>query len=180
MTSKYLLLGSAALLGSLFLAGNAQALPYADASNQITNLTINGITIPGGVQSRITPTAFSETIQATASFSGSVGFDRHSGGDHHSEPAEPRHSAGVFRHRRACIELPSPLLGQAALLAPGRIRISVRPTRRPAPSASTTSPRAQATSRVSGPPMPTIRRRWASPSPAPGRASFSSSLIPIR
>ena len=72
MTSKYLFLGSAALIGSLVVAGHAQALPYADASNQITNLTINNVTIPGGVQSRITPSTFSETISATAAFGGSA------------------------------------------------------------------------------------------------------------
>ncbi len=68
MNCKYLLLGSAALMGSLVLAGNAQALPYADASNQITNLTITNTN-----GTRIVPTAFSETIQATAAFSGSAG-----------------------------------------------------------------------------------------------------------
>jgi hypothetical protein len=68
MKAKYLLLGSAALTGSLLIHGSAHAVPYAFGSNQITDLTIT--TTSGGIAGRITPDAFSETISDTSAFSG--------------------------------------------------------------------------------------------------------------
>ncbi len=57
MNWKSLLLSTAALLGSLLIHGNAQAVPYAFSSNNITGLTVTGAFTPGSTLSTTTSDA---------------------------------------------------------------------------------------------------------------------------